>query len=314
MDVFLAGATGALGRRLAPMLVAAGHRVTGLTRTPEKAAALHALGVEPAIADALDPAAIMEAVARAHPEVVIHQLTAIPPALNPKKLAESFAITNRLRTEGTDHLLSAARAVGSRRLIAQSFGGYLWAPTAPRAVTEDRARAADPPGQFRPVLEAVAYLERAVPGAAGIDGIVLRYGGFYGPGTGFGEGGGTLAQIRKRAFPVIGGGTGVWSFVHIDDAARATLLALDRGEAGIYNVADDEPAEVREWLPFLAEAIGAPAPRRIPLWLGRLLAGETTAALMTQVRGIVNNKAKAELDWTPAYPSWRQGFRHGLAG
>lgn len=313
MDVFLAGATGAVGRRLLPMLVSAGHRVTGLTRSPEKAEMLRALGAEPAVADALDASAVMEAVARAHPEAVIHQLTSIPAALNPKKLAESFALTNRLRTEGTDHLLAAARAVGTRRFLAQSFGGYVWAPGAPRAVTEDWPRSGDPPGQLRGVIAAVDYLERAVPAAQGLDGIVLRYGGFYGPGTGIGEGGATLAQIRKRAFPVIGGGGAVWSFVHIEDAARATLLALDRGAPGIYNVADDEPAEVRDWLPFLAEAAGAPAPRRVPAWLGRLLAGETTVRLMTEMHGIVNHKAKAELGWTPAYPSWRQGFRHGLA-
>lgn len=311
--MFVAGATGVVGRRLIPQLVAAGHAVTGMTRSAAKADAVRALGAEAAVADALDPAAVREAVGRAQPEVVIHQLTAIPTAVNPRKLAEDFARTNRLRTEGTDYLLAAARAAGARRFLAQSFGGYMWAPGAALALTEEEHRAADPPEQIREVTAAIEYVERVVPAARGIEGLALRYGGFYGAGTQIGEGGATLEQVRKRAFPLVGDGGGVWSFVHMADVAQATTLAMERGAAGIYNIADDEPAPVREWLPFLAEAIGAPAPRRAPAWLGRLLAGETAVALMTQVRGIVNTKAKAELGWELAYPSWRQGFRQGLS-
>jgi nucleoside-diphosphate-sugar epimerase len=310
--VFFAGATGVVGRRLIPRLAAAGHVVTGMTRSASKAESVRALGAEPVVADAFDAPAVREAVARARPGVVIHQMTAIPASINPRRVDRDFARTNRLRTEGTDYLLAAARAAGARRFIAQSFGGYIWVAGPPRAVDESEPRAAEVPEGVREVAAAIEYVERIVPAAPDIEGVVLRYGGFYGAGTQLGEGGATLEQIRKRAFPLAGDGAGTWSFVHMEDVADATLLALERGSAGIYNIADDEPAPVREWLPFLAEAIGAPPPRRVPEWLARLLAADNAVALMTRVSGMVNRKAKAELGWELKYPSWRQGFREGL--
>jgi nucleoside-diphosphate-sugar epimerase len=254
----------------------------------------------------------MQAVERARPEVVIHQATAIPPVVTPRRIARDFVSTNRLRTEGTDHLLAAARAAGARRFIAQSFGGYLWSPRPGPPVREEEPRAPQPPGPLKEILAALDYLERVVPAAQGIEGVVLRYGGFYGPGTQLARDGATVAQLRQRQFPVVGGGVGVWSFVHIEDAARATVLALERGSPGVYNVADDEPAAVSVWLPYLAECIGAPAPWRVPGWIGRLLAGEAAVTLMTQVRGIDNAKARRELRWNPRWPTWREGFRRGL--
>jgi nucleoside-diphosphate-sugar epimerase len=312
MRIFLAGATGALGRRLVPLLVGHGHQVTAMTRSPEKAAGLRVAGADPLVADALDRGAVLEAVAAARPEVVVHQLTDLAGATNLRRFDEGFAATNRLRTQGTDHLVEAARAAGARRLVAQSFAGWPFARVGGPVKTEDDPLDPDPPAQLRRTLDAIRHLESAVLGAADLEGVVLRYGGFYGPGTSAGVGGYLLDDLRRRRLPVVGAGGGVWSFVHIDDAATATVAAVERGAPGIYQIVDDDPAPVSAWLPALAAAAGARPPRRVPVWLARLLAGEHGVVLMTEARGASNAKARRELGWAPAYPSWRQGFRRGL--
>jgi 2-alkyl-3-oxoalkanoate reductase len=312
MRIFVAGATGALGRRLVPQLVAGGHEVTGMTRSPGKAGWLRAAGAEPVVADALDRDDVLRVVAAARPEVVVHQLTDLAAMTNFRRFDAGFAATNRLRTEGTDHLLAAARAAGARRLVAQSFAGWPFARVGGPVKTEDDPLDPDPPAELRRTLDAIRHLEAAVAQAEGIEGLVLRYGGFYGPGTSAGEGGYVLEDLRRRRFPIVGAGTGVWSFVHIDDAAAATVAAVERGTPGIYQIVDDDPAPVAEWLPVLAEAAGARPPRRVPVWAARLLGGEHGVVLMTEVRGASNAKAKRELGWRPAWPSWRQGFRTGL--
>jgi 2-alkyl-3-oxoalkanoate reductase len=310
--IFVTGATGVLGRRLVPLLVSGGHQVTGMTRTPGKAAGLRAAGAEPVVADALDRDAVLRAVVAARPEVVVHQLTALAGMTGFRKFDREFALTNRLRTEGTDHLLEAARAAGTRRFVAQSFAGWPFARVGGPVKTEEDPLDPDPPAQLRRTLGAIRHLEAAVPGTEGIDGVVLRYGGFYGPGTSAGAGGSMLEGLRRRRFPVVGAGTGVWSFIHIDDAAAATMAAVERGAPGIYQIVDDDPAPVSEWLPALAAAIGAPPPRQVPAWVARLVAGEHAVVLMTEARGASNAKARRELGWRPGYRSWRQGFRHGL--
>ena len=312
MRIFVAGATGAIGHRLLPLLLGRGHQVTAMTRRPDRAAGLRAAGADPVVADALDREAVLAAVTAARPEVVVHELTDLAGMRDFRKFDEGFAATNRLRTEGTDHLLAAATAAGARRFLAQSFAGWPFARTGGPVKTEDDPLDPDPPAALRPTLDAIRYLEAAVLGAEGIEGLVLRYGGFYGPGTSAGEGGYVLEDLRRRRFPIVGAGTGVWSFVHIDDAAAATVAAVERGAPGIYQIVDDDPAPVAEWLPVLAEAAGARPPRRVPVWAARLLAGEHGVVLMTEVRGASNAKAKRELGWRPAWPSWRQGFRTGL--
>jgi 2-alkyl-3-oxoalkanoate reductase len=314
MKVFVAGATGALGKHVVPMLVSRGHEVTGMTRTPAKEDLIRSLGARPAVADALDPEAVAQAVAEAEPDAVIHELTAINAGAFGRSLDKMFAQTNRLRTEGTDHLLAAARAVGARRFIAQSFAGWPFERTGGSVKTEEDPLASNPPKSVSETLGAIKYLERVVIEAEGIEGVALRYGGFYGPGTSIAlnPDGEQVAMLRKRRLPVIGNGAGIWSFVHIADAAAATVAALDHGEPGVYNVVDDEPATAAAILPDLAKAIGADPPRRIPRWLGRLTAGEGNTIMMTEVRGASNEKAKRELRWEPRYPSWRLGFREGL--
>jgi len=314
MKVFVAGATGALGRQLVPQLVAAGHEVTGMTRSASKQDLVRSLGGQPVVADALDPDQVARVVAEAEPEVMIHQLTAISPDVNPRHLDRGFVLTNRLRTEGTDHLLAAAKAVGAKRFIAQSFAGWPFAKVGGPVKNEDDPLDDHPPKQARESIGAIRYLEEAVAEADWIEGIVLRYGGFYGPGTSISRepGGEQVEMIRKRRFPIVGAGTGIWSLVQIEDAAVATVAAVDHGDPGVYNVTDDEPARVSELLPALAEAVGAKPPRRIPRWLGRLFAGEAGVAMMTEVRGASNAKAKRELGWQLRYPSWRLGFREGL--
>jgi 2-alkyl-3-oxoalkanoate reductase len=312
MRIFVAGATGALGRRLVPLLVAGGHQVTAMTRSPAKAGGLRAAGAEPVVADALDREAVLAAVTAARPEVVVHQLTDLAGVTNLRKFDAGFAATNRLRTEGTDHLLAAARAAGTRRFVAQSFAGWPFARIGGPVKTEDDPLDPDPPAELRRTLDAIRRLEAAVLGAQGIEGLVLRYGGFYGPGTSAGAGGYMLDDLRRRRFPIVGAGTGVWSFIHIDDAATATAAAVERGAPGIYQIVDDDPAPVSDWLPALAAAAGARPPRRVPVWLARLLVGEHGVVLMNEVRGAANAKARRELGWTPTYRSWRQGFRSGL--
>ena len=312
MRILVAGATGALGRRLVPLLVEGGHQVTGMTRTAGKTADLRAAGADPVVADALDREDVLRAVAAARPEVVVHQLTALAGMTSFRKVDQGFALTNRLRTEGTDHLLEAARAAGARRFVAQSFAGWPFARVGGPVKTEDDPLDPDPPAQLRRTLDAIRHLESAVLGTEGIEGVVLRYGGFYGPGTSAGVGGSMLDDLRRRRFPIVGAGSGVWSFVHIDDAATATVAAVERGAPGVYQVVDDDPAPVSEWLPALAAAAGARPPRRVPVWLARLLVGEHGVVLMNEVRGASNAKARRELGWRPAWPSWRQGFRAGL--
>jgi 2-alkyl-3-oxoalkanoate reductase len=309
MRIFLAGASGAVGSRLVPLLAGAGrHHVTGTTRTPAKADALRAAGVEPVIADGLDRDAIVAAVVAARPDVIVHQLTALAAMNSLRDFDGAFALTNRLRTEGTDHLLEGARQAGTRRFVAQSYAGWPYARTGGPVKTEDDPLEPNPPKSMSKTLAAIRRLESTVTNADGIEGLVLRYGGFYGPGTGMAPGGDQIELIAKRRWPIVGDGGGVWSFVHMDDVAAATLAAIERGAPGIYNVVDDDPAPVREWLPALAAAVGAKPPRRLPRWVARLAAGEAMAMLMTECRGASNAKAKRELGWRPAYPSWREGF------
>jgi nucleoside-diphosphate-sugar epimerase len=309
---FLAGATGAIGGRLVPLLLEAGHEVTGTTRSPAKADMLRAAGAEPVIADGLDRDAIVAAIAAARPDAIVHQLTALGDLTSLRNLDAAFALTNRLRTEGTDNLLAGAREAGTRRFVAQSFTGWPYARTGGPVKTEDDPLDPDPVPSMSKTLAAIRRLEQTVTQAGGI---ALRYGGFYGPGTGLTPGGDQVELIRKRRFPIVGDGGGVWSFIHIDDAAAATLAALERGTPGaIYNVVDDDPAPVREWLPALAAAAGAKPPRRLPRWLARVVAGESVATMMTEIRGASNAKAKRELGWEPAHPSWREGFRAALQG
>jgi nucleoside-diphosphate-sugar epimerase len=320
MKVFVAGATGALGRALVPELVARGHDVVGMTRSATKQDLVRSLGGRPVVADALDPDAVAEAVASAEPEVIVHQLTALSGPMSVREARHpdrSFAatMTNRLRTEATDHLLAAGRAVGARRVVAQSFGAFRFARTGGPVQTEgDPLDPNGPPAALRTVQEAYLYLERAVTTIEWGEGLALRYGAFYGPGTSISLASDAVmaAPIRTRRFPIVGDGGGVSSYIHIADAAAATAVAVERGRPGVYNIVDDDPAAVREWLPVLATALDAKPPRRIPRWLGRLAAGEAATAMMTDAKGASNEKAKRELGWTPRYASWRQGFAHGL--
>jgi nucleoside-diphosphate-sugar epimerase len=315
MRVFLAGAGGAMGRRLVPRLIADGHEVVGMVRSEDKRELVRGLGATPVVVDALDAGEVARAVGEAKPEVILHQLTSLPGNLEPRHFDRDFAATNRLRTEGTDHLLAAARAAGTRRFVAQSYTGWPYARDGGPVKSEDDPLDPDPPAQFRRTLDAIRYLEGAVTGAEGLEGLVLRYGAFYGPDTSIGQtsvGGEQIEAVRKRRFPIVGSGAGVWSFVHIEDAAAATAAAVTTGSPGPYNVVDDDPAPVSEWLPALAAAVGAKPPRRVPRWLGRLLAGEATVVLMTDSRGASNAKAKRELGWQLRYPSWRAGFAEGL--
>jgi len=312
MKIFLAGGTGALGRRLVPLLVGRGHQVVATTRSAAKTGDLKAKGAEPVILDGLDGEAVRRAVVAARPDVIVHQMTALVGVRDLKNLDREFVLTNRLRTEGTDHLVAAARAAGARRLVAQSYTGWPNERRGGRVKTEDDPLDSDPPAAMRESLAAIRRLESTVAGLSDIEGLVLRYGAFYGPATGIGRGGEVLEMVRKRQLPVIGGGTGVWSFLHIDDAAQATLLAIEGGPRGVYNVVDDDPAEVSVWLPELARAIGAKRPFPLPAWLGRLAIGEAGVSMMTRSRGSSNAKAKHTWDWTLLHPRWREGFQSGL--
>jgi len=307
MKVLVAGATGALGTQLVPRLVAGGHEVFGMTRSASKRDVVRALGATPLVADALDPDAVARAVGEAGPDVIVHELTALSD-VDLRHFDRSFALTNRLRTEGTDHLLSAGRAVGVRRFVIQSFAGWPFARSGGPVKSEDDPLDPAPPQAMRRTLDAIRYLEDAVVHADWTEGIVLRYGGFYGPGTSLDADSEYLEQIRRRRFPVVGDGAGVWSFVHVEDAADATVAAVQRGRRGIYNIVDDEPARVADWLPAVAGTLGAKPPHRVPRVLGRLLAGEAAAVMMTEARGASNAKAKRELGWQPGHPSWREGF------
>jgi nucleoside-diphosphate-sugar epimerase len=307
MRVFVAGATGVIGRRLVPRLVERGHRVTGLTRTPGKAGAVRAAGAEPAVADGLDGAAVGEAVARAAPDTVVHQMTALTGMRHLRRFDREFAVTNALRTTGTDHLLAAALAAGAGRFVAQSYTGWTHARVGGPIKTEVDPLDPDPPRAQRRSLDAIRHLERAVLEAP-LHGVLLRYGSFYGA-----EASGPLLElVRARRLPIVGDGGGIWSWIHVDDAVAATVAAVEGDTRGIYQVVDDEPAPVADWLPHLARVVGAKPPVRVPAWLGRLLAGEVAVSLMTRVRGSSNAKARRELGWQPEWPSWREGFEAAL--
>jgi nucleoside-diphosphate-sugar epimerase len=309
MDIFIAGASGTVGHTLIPYLIRHGHTVTGTTRSPKKADALRALGAKPAIMDGLDAGSVLAAVQAAQPDAILHEMTSLA-GVDFRRPDRAFAVTNRLRTEGTSHLLAAAREAGVERFIAQSYAGWPYARTGGAIKTEDDPLDPAPPKGIQETHAAIARLERMVVDAGGI---VLRYGGFYGPGSGITPDGEQVELLRKRKFPLVGDGAGIWSFLHTDDAASATVAALERGRPGqIYNVVDDEPAPVREWLPALADAVGAKPPRHVPAWLARRLAGPAAVAVMTESRGASNAKARAELGWEPSRPSWRAGFREAV--
>jgi nucleoside-diphosphate-sugar epimerase len=300
MRVLVAGATGAIGMRLVPQLIEGGHTVVGTYRAPGGADKLRGLGAEPLALDLLDARAVREAVLESAVDAIVHQATALSNTKWSRSLDRSFAPTNRLRTEGTDALLGAARAAGVERFVAQSFASYRYAREGGWVKTEDDPLDPTPPASARETNAAMRHLDEAVVAAGGI---ALRYGGFYGAAND-----GLIEPVRKRMFPIVGDGAGVSSFIHLDDAAAATVLALEDGRPGVYNVVDDEPAPMREWLPVLAEALGAKPPRRFPRWVARLLAGEGAVMMGTEARGASNAKAKRELGWTLRYPSWREGF------
>ena len=312
MKVFIAGGTGAVGKRLVPLLASAGHDVYATTRSAGKVDDLRRLGAEPVVLDILDREAVEAAIAAARPEVIVHQATALSDMSDFRKFAQEFAQTDRLRIEGTDNLLAAATAAGVRRVVAQSFTSWPYARVGGPVKTEDDPLDLDPPEAARGMLAAIRHVEETVTGTDGLEGVALRYGGFYGPGTSLADGGVHFEAIRRRKFPVVGGGAGIWSFVHIDDVATATKAAIDSDTTGIYNVVDDEPAPVSEWLPYLAAALGAKPPRHVPAWVGKLAVGELGLSMMTEARGASNEKAKRELGWRLQYPSWRLGFKEGL--
>jgi nucleoside-diphosphate-sugar epimerase len=305
MRVLVIGAGGAIGTRLVPQLVARDHDVVAATRSPEKEARLRVLGAEPVALDVLDPVAVHATVHDVRPDAIVHEATALSANIDMRHFDRSFATTNRLRTEGTDNLLAAARGAGVERFVAQSFAGWPSRNSGEPVTTEETPLDPDPVPDMRESHAAISYLERTVLEAGGT---VLRYGGFYGSLDDV-----QLDAVRKRQFPIVGDGGGVWSFVHLDDAAAATVLAVERGVPGIFNIVDDEPAPVCEWLPVLAETLGAPPPRHVPRWLARLLAGEAGVMMMTEGGGASNEKAKRELGWTLRYPTWREGFRASYA-
>jgi nucleoside-diphosphate-sugar epimerase len=307
MKVFVAGASGAIGRPLLPKLVAAGHEVTGMTRREESAEVIRAAGARAVVCDVFDTATLQSAVREAAPEVVIHELTELPSRLDPKAKDDLLAPTNRLRIEGTHNLIAAAKAAGTRRLIAESVA-FFYVAQGDWVKGEDAPAFAEAPGSFGTAGAALADLERQVAGAEGLEGVVLRYGWFYGPGTYYDRDGSQTEDFHKRRMPIVGKGSGTFSFIHVEDAASATVAAVERGDPGVYNVVDDEPAPMSEWVPVFAEAVGAKKPRRVPVWLARLVAGSAAVGMTTEQRGASNAKAKRELDWQPRYPSWRQGF------
>ena len=312
MRIFIAGAGGAVGRRMVPMLLAEGHEVVGTTHSAGKADAIRRLGAEPVVLDAFDAQAVRQAVAKAAPDAVVHQMTALSGPQDLRRFDRTFALTNRLRTEGTDILLAAARAAGTRRFVVQSFTGWTNERTGGPVKTEADPFDPNPTASTVQTMAAIRQLESTVEGAKDVGGIVLRYGLLYGPGTSIGTGGDSLELVRKRRMPVVGGGTGVWSFLHVEDAASAAVAAIDSTATGIYNIVDNDPAPASQWLPYLAEAIGAKPPMRVPGWLVAPMVGGFLMEMMTSVRGSSNAKARRDLGWQPRYGSWRVGFREGL--
>ena len=313
MKVFLVGATGAIGQRLVPLLLSGGHRVVATTSKRSRLDSLRAAGTSPVLVDALDPKAVMDAVVSTRPDVVVHQATALADVRSFRNFDREFALTNRLRTEGTENLLKAAEAAGVRRFVAQSYSGWPSAREGGPVKTEDDPFDPNPPRAMARTLDAIRNLETMVTTARKVEGIVLRYGGFYGPGTSLAPGGYAAEMVRDRKFPIFGNGAGIWSFLHIDDAARATVSAIEGTATGVFNIVDDEPAAVSVWLPELARVLGAKPPLHMPAWLGRMVLGEAGMSLMSSVRGSSNAKAKRVLGWHPSYASWREGFRHELA-
>ncbi|MGO9489535.1 MAG: NAD-dependent epimerase/dehydratase family protein [Solirubrobacteraceae bacterium] len=311
MRVFLAGATGVIGRQLVPMLLADGHELTGCTRSPQRARELRAAGAEAVVLDALEEPAMRAALRDARPDAVLHQLTALPPRIDPRTIERDFILNDRLRDEGTRILVEAAREAGASRILAQSIA-FSYAPGPPGTLHDEQdpllsEEQAGP--SFRRSAAALRSLERTVLDA---DGLLLRYGYFYGAGSAISRSGSMVADVRRRRLPIVGGGRGVWSFIQVEDAARATVAALGSGGAGAYNVVDDDPAPVAAWLPALARALGAKPPRRVPAWLARPLAGSYGVTVMTSGQGASNARARRELAWEPRYPSWREGFERAL--
>jgi nucleoside-diphosphate-sugar epimerase len=317
--VLVAGAAGVIGRPLAGLLAAAGHEVTALTRSGAKQEQLRGAGADPVTCDALDAVALEKAVGSARPEVVVNQLTALPQRISPRRAGRDLAATNRLRSEGTRNLMAAAKAAGVMHVVAQSVA-FAYIPGGGPQGPDGRLRCeADPlyraaPGAFAQAVAAIAELERETLGSTGIRGAVLRYGFFYGPGTSYAADGSIAADVRRRRFPVVGNGAGVFCFIHVADAAQATLAAIEQRAEGVYNIVDEEPAAAHDWVPAYAAILGAPAPRRLPLWLGQVLGGPYAVYLMTQMPGASNEHAKTALGWRPMRPSWRGGFREDLAG
>jgi nucleoside-diphosphate-sugar epimerase len=310
MRIFVAGATGVIGRRLVPMLVEAGHEVTGMTRSKRKQDLVREMGAEPVVADVFNVMKLRDVMQHADPEVIVHQLTDLPKALDPRKAEQQTARNDRIRTEGTANLVTVANSTHARRIVAQSIA-FAYAPGGPRAKDEEEALFDDAPEPWKRTVHALRYLERMVTGSE-MEGIVLRYGFFYGPGTAYARDGSIAAQVRRRRFPLVGDGEGIFSFVHVDDAAAATVATIERGWPGVYNIVDDDPAAMRDWLPAYAELLGAKRPRRVPTWLARRVAGPYATHLATELRGASNERARRELAWAPRYPSWRQGFEQAL--
>jgi 2-alkyl-3-oxoalkanoate reductase len=308
MRVLVAGGSGAIGRYLVPKLVAEGHDVVATARAPAKLAGIRAWGADAVAMDGLDPASVHATVSAARPEVVFHEMTALATVTGLRHFDREFAVTNRLRTEGAHYLLEAAVESGARRLVAQGFTGWTNEREGPPVQDETSSLDPHPPHSMRQSLDAIAELESTVTAATGVEGLVLRYGNLYGPGSAA-----LLEAVRRRKLPVVGSGAGLWSFVHVADAADATVAALDQGTPGVYNIVDDYPAPALEWVPYLAEVAGAKPPFHVPAWAGRLAAGEALVSMMTQARGSSNSKAKAVLGWSPRYASWREGFRSWVA-
>jgi nucleoside-diphosphate-sugar epimerase len=311
MKVFVAGATGVVGRRLVPMLVEAGHGVVGMTRSQEKAGELREAGADSVVCDVFDPDGLREAIRAAAPEVVVHELTDLPAAIDPRRVSEQMAGNDRVRTEGTANLVSAALAAGARRIVAQSIA-FAYAPVGGPIKNEDDPLFTDAPEPWSRSVRAVSELERMVTATEGIEGVALRYGFFYGPGSSYASDGSLAGEVRRRRLPIVGAGRGIFSFIHVDDAAAATVAAVERGSPTVYNIVDDDPAPQREWVPRYAEVLGAKKPFRVPRLLARLLAGQYAVMLATELRGASNERAKRELDWSPRHPSWRQGFAEAL--
>jgi nucleoside-diphosphate-sugar epimerase len=314
MKIFVAGSTGAIGKYLIPQLIEAKHQVVALVRTHQKGKEVETLGAEVSLANALNDKELTEAIKKVKPEVIIHELTALAHFTgNFRRLDKEFTLTNHFRTKTTDVMLAAAHEAGTRRFIAQSFCGWPYARKGGPVKSEEDPLDPYSPKSFTKTLAAIQYLEKSVCNAPDIEGLALRYGFLYGPGTGIEINGDLVNLIQKRKFPLVGNGAGIWSFIHVQDVAKATVTAVSRGDTGVYNITDDEPAPVSDWLPYMASVLGAKPPRRIPVWLARLLIGEGGVSMMTKIRGGSNAKAKRDLGWHPSYPSWRIGFTEGFA-